>query len=144
MSDPNLPPYDPAGQPQQPYSAAPAAPAAPLTPAEDKQWASFAHFGGVLGILPPLIIWLVFKARGRLTDQEGKESTNFQITVLLAWVAYWILSIILAFIPILGWILIVLLPLAILAAQIVFPILGGVKVNGGGSYRYPFALRLIK
>jgi len=126
--------------PQQPY----AAPAAPLPPAEDQQWASFAHFGGVLGFIPPLIIWLVFKDRGRRTDVEGKEALNFQITVLLTWVAYSIVSTILAFIPILGFLMATLLFLAILAAQIVFPILGGVRVNSGGSYRYPFALRLIK
>ena len=29
-------------------------------------------------------------------------------------------------------------------ATVIFSILGGVKVNGGGSYRYPFAIRLIK
>ncbi len=144
MSDSNLPPQGPAsGQPQQPYTPQ-AAPAAPLSPAEDKQWASFAHFGGVLGFLPPLIIWLVFKDRGRLTNQEGKESLNFQITVAIAWVAYWIFSFILLFIPFVGFILNFLLFLAILAAQITFPIIGGVKVNGGGTYRYPFALRLVK
>ncbi len=143
MTDSNLPPQGPAaGQPQQPYTPGP--PAAPLSPAEDKQWASFAHFGGVLGFIPPLIIWLVFKDRGRLTNQEGKESLNFQITIVIAWVAYWVLNFIFLWIPIVGWILGFLLFLAILAAQIAFPIIGGVKVNGGGTYRYPFALRLIK
>ncbi|WP_210481061.1 DUF4870 domain-containing protein [Naasia sp. SYSU D00948] len=145
MSDTNLPPQGPAaGHPQQPYTPSGAAPAAPLSPAEDKQWASFAHFGGVLGFIPPLIIWLVFKDRGRLTNQEGKESLNFQITVVIAWVAYWVLNFIFLFIPFVGWLLGFVLFLAILAAQIVFPIIGGVKVNGGGTYRYPFALRLIK
>ena len=126
--------------PQQPYSA----PASPLTPAEDQQWASFAHFGGILGFLPPLIIWLVFKDRGQRSEAEGKESLNFQITVLLAWLAYSIVSAILGFVPVLGFLFATLLFLAILAAQIVFPILGGIRVNSGGSYRYPFALRLIK
>src|SRR5690606_36526991 len=73
-------------------------PAAPLTEAEDKQWASFAHFGGVLFILPPLIIWLVFKDRGPRTNVEGKESVNFQITIAIAWVALVILTIILSLI----------------------------------------------
>ena len=146
MTDSNLPPQGTAaGQPQQPYTpSAPAAPAAPLSPAEDKQWASFAHFGGVLSFIPPLIIWLVFKDRGGLTNQEGKESLNFQITIAIAWVAYGIILIPLNFIPLLGQLLSLVLWLAILAAQIVFPIIGGVKVNGGGTYRYPFALRLIK
>jgi uncharacterized Tic20 family protein len=122
-----------------------AAPQPPLTAAEDKQWASFAHFGGVLGFLPPLIIWLVFKDRGSLTNQEGKEALNFQITVAIGWVALLIIAGILTavtfgiFFPIAS-----ILYLALWVAQVVFSILGGIKVNGGGSYRYPFAIRFIK
>ena len=56
----------------------PAAAAAPLTEAEDKQWASFAHFGDILGIPAPLIIWLIFKDRGAKTNVEGKEALNWQ------------------------------------------------------------------
>lgn len=132
-----------------PQPAAPQ-PAAPLTPAEDKQWASFAHFGGVAvlfwaGWLPPLIIWLVFKDRGTLTNQEGKESLNFQITVVGALLANAILGIILTIVTLGFWFLIQqLIHWAIVIVAVVFSILGGVKVNGGGSYRYPFALRLIK
>ena len=121
-----------------------AAPGAPLSQSDDKLWASLAHFGGVLSFIPPLIIWLVFKDRGPLTNQEGKESLNYQITIAIAWVAYSIVAVILGFIPILGSILALILVLAIWAAQIVIPIIGGVKVNGGGTYHYPFALRLIK
>ena len=58
--------------------------AAPLSEAEDKQWASFAHLGGIIGILPSLIIWLIFKDRGAKTNVEGKEALNFQITVAIA------------------------------------------------------------
>ena len=146
MSDATPPP--PAPQP-----AAPVAPAAPLTPAEDRQWASFAHFGGVLGFLPSLIIFLVFKDRGALTRQEAKEALNWQITWIAANI---LLSIVL---NILSVIVSVALPYpaagAITAllglvgflpylANLVFSILGGVKVNSGGAYRYPFAIRLIK
>ncbi|TAL41234.1 MAG: DUF4870 domain-containing protein, partial [Salinibacterium sp.] len=66
----------------EPTPAAAPQPAAPLTPAEDKQWASFAHFGGILWLLPSLIIFLVFKDRGTLTRQEAKEALNWQITFL--------------------------------------------------------------
>lgn len=131
-----------------PAAAAPQ-PAAPLTPAEDKQWASFAHFGGILWILPSLIIFLVFKDRGALTRQESKEALNWQITFLGVFIVWSIISAIitavlwasgawsLTFIPgLIGW--------AIYLANVVFSIMGGVKVNGGGSYRYPFAIRLIK
>ena len=120
-------------------------PAPPLTEAEDKQWASFAHFGGVLGILPALIIWLIFKDRGAKTNVEGKEALNFQITLVIAWVALFIITAILTAVTfgIFGFIAPILY-LALWAVQIIFSIMGGVKVNGGGSYRYPFAIRLIK
>lgn len=57
---------------------------ATLSEADDRQWASFAHLGGILGPLPALIIWLVFKDKGSFTDTEGKEALNFQITVVIA------------------------------------------------------------
>jgi uncharacterized Tic20 family protein len=119
-------------------------PAAPLTAAEDKQWASFAHFGGILWFLPSLIIYLVFKDRGTLTRQESKEALNWQITWIGAWIALQILWVIVAtlFFPLAA--LITFLQFALYVLNIVFSILGGVKVNGGGAYRYPVSVRLIK
>ena len=114
----------------------------PLSSTDDKQWASFAHFGGVLGILPSLIIWLVFKDRGAKTNVEGKEALNFQITATIAQVVLYVLGTILAIIFI-GF-LFYFLAFLVWAAAVVFSILGGVKVNGGGSYRYPVNIRFIK
>ncbi|MBX3068398.1 MAG: DUF4870 domain-containing protein [Microbacteriaceae bacterium] len=130
----------PAPQPQ---------PAGPLSAAEDKQWASFAHFGGVLFILPSLIIFLVFKDRGNLTKQESKEALNWQITfaiIYIAWVvistiissaliftSFWWLGGLFGFITFLLWV-----------GNVILSIMGGIKVNGGGSYRYPFNFRFIK
>jgi uncharacterized Tic20 family protein len=124
-------------------------PAAPLTAAEDKQWASFAHFGGVLWFLPSLIIFLVFKDRGALTRQESKEALNWQITYSIAWVALtFALSVIGTLLALVGAYplaqLLALLPYALYIVNVVFSILGGIRVNAGGTYRYPVALRLIK
>ncbi|CAN5134142.1 hypothetical protein BH09ACT5_BH09ACT5_13340 [soil metagenome] len=142
-------PTPPAPQPAAPQPA----PAGPLTPAEDKQWASLAHFGGILGFIPALIIFLVFKDRGTLTRQESKEALNWQITWIVANI---VLSIILGIITV---ILVVALPYPAddIAAgflrfigwlpyliNVVLSIIGGVKVNGGGAYRYPVVVRLIK
>lgn len=129
---------DPA-QPAQPQ------PAAPLTEAEDKQWASFAHLGGILGFLPALIIWLIFKDRGAKTNVEAKEALNFQITVAIAHVAVFILNTILTAVTLglwtlIGWIL----PLAVWIGAIIFSIIGFSRVNAGGSYRYPINIRFIK
>lgn len=148
-------------QPAAPQPVAPQpVPAGPLTPAEDKQWATFAHFGGILGLLPSLIIFLVFKDRGALTRQESKEALNWQITWIGAFIilqivvaiitgiavavtlgsgsynAYAGLSIVTGLLSFIAWI-----PYL---ANIVFSIIGGVKVNGGGAYRYPVAIRLVK
>ncbi|HEY8280849.1 MAG TPA: DUF4870 domain-containing protein [Leifsonia sp.] len=146
------PPQQPyAGQPpQQPYAGQQppqqgyAAPAAPLDPATDKQWASFAHLGGILWLLPSLIIYLVFKDRGRLTNQEAKEALNWQITWIIVWIASQIVAVILAFTGI-GWLIFgLLIPWALYIVNLIFSILGFVRVNGGGTYRYPVNFRFIK
>lgn len=121
-----------------------AAAAAPLSETEDRQWASFAHLGGILGFLPSLIIWLVFKDRGSFTNTEAKEALNFQITLAITQVAIQILATILAFVTFgigflfsgLAWVVVI--------ASIIFSIMGFLKAKDGIAYRYPFAIRLIK
>ena len=142
--DPNAgqPPYGQQSGSGSPYGT-PAA-TAPLSEADDRQWASLAHLGGILSLLPSLIIWLVFKDRGRLTNTEAKEALNFQITLLIAYVAIVVASTVLALITFgiggllagLGWI--------VWRAGVIFSILGFVQAKDGRNYRYPFALRLIK
>jgi uncharacterized Tic20 family protein len=110
-------------------------PAAPLSETEDRQWASFAHLGGILGILPALIIWLVFKDRGAFTNTEGKEALNFQITALGAEIIGYILMAVL-----IGFLVVP----AVYLARVIFSILAFVKSKDGIGYRYPVALRLIK
>ena len=129
QSDPNVPPTSP----QQP--AAPAATSAALSPEQDVQWGSFAHLGGVLGVLPSLIIWLVFKDRGAFTNTEAKEALNFQITLIFGYIISAIL-----------WIVFVgyLLTWAVWIVGVVFSIIAFLQAKDGKHYRYPFAIRLIK
>jgi len=148
MSDPNAQaPKDPNfGQrpPQPPYQPAGPAPAAALTETEDRQWASFAHLGGILGFLPSLIIWLVFKDRGRFTDIEAKEALNFQITLVFGYLAINIISAILAVITFGVGGVFGLLVWAVWIVGLVFSIQGFTKAKDGQHYRYPFSIRLIK
>jgi len=132
MTDPNAQSPDPNAQPSPPP---PAAGPVPLTPEQDVQWGSFAHLGGVLGFLPSLIIWLVFKDRGSFTNTEAKEALNFQITLLFGYLISWILLIV--FIgAILIW--------AVWIVGVVFSIIAFLQAKDGKHYRYPFAIRLIK
>ncbi len=110
--------------------------------AEERQWAMFAHLSALIGflipfgsILGPLIIWQIKKAEMPFVDDQGKESLNFQITVFIAVLVCLLLTIIL-----IGFLL---LPIVGIAA-LVLTIMAGIKANNGETYRYPFALRLIK
>jgi uncharacterized Tic20 family protein len=124
--------------PPPPPSPPPYEPVPPVSQGnDDKNLAMLTHLSGFLfSIIVPLIVWLINKDRSDKTYlvTESKEALNFQLTVLLGYVICWILTIILigAFLHVVLWIL-----------NIVFCILAAVRVSQTGSYRYPFALRLI-
>jgi uncharacterized Tic20 family protein len=140
----------PKGTPLSPMSNASSLPDAP-TPAvhDDRLWACFAHFGGVLGFLPSLVIFLVTRDRSVVVRRESKEALNWQITftigyLLLLCVAA-LISAILALAGLVGaTAVLTAVPLLLYAANVVFSIVGGMRVSAGGSYRYPFSVRLIR
>jgi uncharacterized protein len=137
MTDPNAQSSDsnvPPPPPQQPAAQQPVA-AAPLSPEQDIQWGSFAHLGGILGFLPSLIIWLVFKDRGSFTNTEAKEALNFQITLIFGYIIAAILWIVVIG-AILSWV--------VWIVGVVFSIIAFLQAKDGKHYRYPFAIRLIK
>ena len=117
---------------------APPPPATGDAPQDQRTMSLLAHLLGIVtGPIGALIIWLVSKddaSKGFVVDQS-KEALNFQITVLIAFVISWILAFVL--------IGLLLMPLVGIA-NLVLCIIAGIKANNGESYRYPFALRLIK
>ncbi|QYF75373.1 DUF4870 domain-containing protein [Cryobacterium sp. PAMC25264] len=102
-----------------------------------------AHLGGILSFPPSLIIWLVFKDRGPFTNEQGKEALNFQITLLIGYVALNVLSTVLSLVTFgllsglfsLGWVL--------WLVGSIFSVLGYLSARDGRPYRYPFSIRLI-
>lgn len=159
---PAAPPYGAPGQqapPQQPYGApqygAPGQPqygapaGAALSPQDEKQWAMLGHLGGIawiiyLGWLGPLIVFLMYKDRSAFVRQEAKEALNFQLFMTILTVGGAIVISILTAITFgiagLLYFLVGVPPLL----GIIFAIIGAVRVNGGGSYRYPFNWRIVK
>ncbi|MBN1942677.1 MAG: DUF4870 domain-containing protein [Phycisphaerae bacterium] len=89
-------------------------------------------FGNILG---PLVMWLVKKNDFAFVDEQGKESLNFQITVIIA------LAIC---IPLIFIIIGIFLALAVGITSLIFVIIAAVKTSNGEHYRYPISLRLIK
>jgi hypothetical protein len=117
-----------------------AAPAAPFTEAEDKQYATLATFLNIILLIPGLIFYFAFASRGPKIGAQSKENLNWTITVTGAYIILLILGII----PFLG-ILFVILAWLVGVANLVFSIIGGVKVsNTGEFYKYPFSLKLFK
>ena len=117
--------------------------AAPQMPPNDKQAGSgdektmgmLAHLLGIFtGFIGPLVIYLIKKENNGFAATEAKESLNFQITLIFAYIA----SAILMFV-IIG----IFTYIATAICHVVFCILGTVKANSGENYRYPFAIRLI-
>ncbi|HEU0276762.1 MAG TPA: DUF4870 domain-containing protein [Rhodanobacteraceae bacterium] len=109
---------------------------------EDRNLAMLTHLSGIiLGFVVPLIVWLVNKdssARAYLTA-EAKEALNFQLTLLIGYVIASLLT--------MTFILAIIgapLALALWIVNVVFCVLAAIGVNNTGTYRYPFALHLIK
>ena len=135
-------------QPQPAYSAP-----NPLNESDARLWASLSVFGNILGLLPALLIFLILKDRSQLVREQSKEALNWIITVAIGFVALAVLGGILGALANLDYVGVVFGLLSVLVGiayfvlyvvNIVFSIIGGIKVTQGGTYRYPFALRLIK
>jgi uncharacterized Tic20 family protein len=110
--------------------------AEPAGSGEDRNLAMLAHILGIVtGWLGPLIIYLVAGPDKPFAKKQGAEALNFQITVLIAYIASWVLMFVM-----IGF---VLFPV-VWIVSLIFSIMAAVAVNKGEDYRYPIALRLIK
>lgn len=111
---------------------------------DDKTMGMLAHLSAIVtGFVGPLVIWLVNKDKAdkEWLIAESKEALNFNITLAIAYFALMILAIVTF-----GIAAIITGPLMFLiwVASIVLFIVAGLKAKDGISYRYPFAIRLIK
>jgi hypothetical protein len=109
---------------------------------DERMWGMLCHliafsgfvvpFGSLLG---PLIIWLIKKDEMPFVDDQGKESLNFQLTMLIAFVISIILIVV-----VIGFLLLGVLCIY----EIVVLIIATIKANEGVRYRYPYTIRFIK
>jgi uncharacterized protein len=122
-------------------------PAPPLAPSsstssEVRTWNVLCHASALLGLffhflghlLGPLIVWLIKRDLSPEVDANGKESLNFQISMLIYDAIAAILCIVLIGIPIL---------IALWILNTVFVIIASVKTSAGQFYRYPFTIRFL-
>lgn len=86
-------------------------------------------------ILGPLIVWLAKRGDAAEIDEHGKESLNFQISMLIYNLIAGVLCLVLIGFVILGILHILNLVLVIVAS---------IQASEGKLYRYPITVRLIK
>ena len=126
------PPSQPAGTP---------APGGPLGK-EEKTFGMLCHLLALSGlvvpvgfIIGPLVIWLMKKDQYPFVNEQGKESLNWQLTMLIGFIICFVLCFVL-----IGFVLLPLLGLV----DLIFVILASIKANDGISYKYPFRIQFIK
>ena len=125
---------------QQPI---PPPPPAPATSSDIRTWCVLCHAAALLGLffhflghlLGPLIVWLVKRGDSPEVDAHGKESLNFQISMLIYDAIAAILCVVLIGIPIL---------IALWVLNTVLVIIASIQASEGKFYRYPLTIRLIK
>jgi uncharacterized Tic20 family protein len=86
-------------------------------------------------ILGPVIVWLAKRSDSPEIDENGKESLNFQISMLIYNVIAGVLCLVL-----IGFIILVILHIL----NLVLVIIASIQASEGKFYRYPMTIRLIK
>lgn len=107
-----------------------------------RTWCVLAHATALVGflvplaghIVGPLIIWLAKRADSAEIDAHGKESLNFQLSMLI----YNLIAAVLCLVLI-GFFILAILHIL----NIVFVIIASIQASEGKLYRYPLAIRLI-
>ncbi|MEJ7586314.1 MAG: DUF4870 domain-containing protein [Ferruginibacter sp.] len=103
---------------------------------DEKTIAILSHILALFtSFIGPLIIYLLKKDQSAYVADHAKESLNFQITMIIAYIISFILMIVL-----IGILLIWLLSIA----NLVLIIIATIKASDNKIYRYPFNLRIIK
>jgi hypothetical protein len=115
-----------------------------------RTWTILCHASAFLGFLVPalgqfvgpLIVWLWKRDESPEIDAHGKESLNFQLSLLIYTAVFAVVCFILMFVLI-GFLLVPLIALFYIA-NVVLVIIASLRANEGELYRYPLTLRLIK
>jgi uncharacterized Tic20 family protein len=107
-----------------------------MSPSDEKLWSTLVHAGGLIFHFWPAVIgYLVLKDRGPFVREHTRAALNFQLTLLIAYVAGGVLTLVFV-----GFIII----LAAAVVDVVFSILAAVAANNGQFYTYPLTIEFVK
>ena len=120
----------------------PTAPATATTSSDVRTWCVLCHVSALIGffvpwaghIVAPLIVWLVKRGDSAEIDAHGRESLNFQLSMLVYSIVSGILCLVL-----IGFVLLAILHVL----NVVFVIIASLRASEGKFYRYPFTIRFL-
>ena len=112
------------------------------TSSQARTWCVLCHASALLGLfshfighlLGPLIVWLVKRGDSSEIDAHGKESLNFQLSMLI----YDAIAAILCFVVI-GFPLLI----GLWVANTILVIIASIRASEGRFFRYPFTIRFL-
>jgi uncharacterized Tic20 family protein len=158
----------------QPTAATPPPPPPPAAPADrppDRTYAVLLHNSALSGLvispigflLGPLIMWLLKKDEDAFVNESGRWAVNFQITFLIAYAILFAVAILAFFVTAgtfrfgpgapdpfaatgtaAGFVLAVLVGMALVVINIVVTVIGALRANEGIVYEYPMAIGFLK
>jgi len=100
---------------------------------DEKSFVVLMHASQFLSsFIAPLIMWLMFKDKSRLVDENGKNILNFQISIAIYSLILCLTCIGIALLPFIGIVVVIFIIIAI------------VKALNGETWKYPFTVRFIK
>ena len=108
---------------------------AELDEKQKRIWGIMVHLLALAGFVAPLVIWLIKRDESSFIDDQGKESLNFQISILI----YLVISLLLLFV-IIGFIIVP----AVILFDFAMIFVASVKASAGEKFRYPLCIRFIK
>lgn len=116
-------------------------PPAAVSDKNARTWAMALHLSMLagfvtagLGLVAPLLIWLLKREEIPSIDEHGKEAANWIISAFIYSIVSGILCLVLIGFPLL---------LLLFVLGVVFPIIAAVKANEGILWRYPLTIRFI-
>jgi len=109
---------------------------------DERMWGMLCHLSALVGciipfgnIIGPLIVYSMKKDEYAFVSDQGKESMNFQISVLIYLISAGVISIFF-----IGFFLIIALGIV----SLILTVIASVRANDGIYYRYPLTIQFIK
>ncbi|OZM56554.1 orotate phosphoribosyltransferase [Lottiidibacillus patelloidae] len=110
---------------------------------DEKMWGMLSHLSALVGllgipfgfILGPLVVYLIKRDEYSFVNTQGKESLNFQISILIYYAIAGVLCLIL-----IGFVLLAI----IFLFHIIYTVIASIKAHNGEHYHYPLTIRFLK